>query len=81
MDQAINNNDQVEYLRPIRTGTLVEIGSVVKIDGDRALVHFPQLTKNAMIPISQLRATSHRFGNIRVQPSPARRTLQNLLYR
>ena len=79
MTEEIVKDTQVEYIRPIRSGNLIEIGNVVKIDGDKALVHFPTLYRSNLIPLNQLRATSHRFGQIKVQPSPARRTLQVLL--
>ena len=81
MSDEIVKDTQVEYMRPIRTGTLVEIGSVIRVDGDRALVNFPTLYKSKYLPLSELRATSHRFGKIQVQASPARRTLQTLLNR
>lgn len=72
-------NQQVEYVRPMRSGNLVEIGSIVRLEEDKALVSFPTLYKSLLLPLTSLRATSHRFGSIQVSPSPSRRTLQTLM--
>jgi hypothetical protein len=83
MDIAVN--DQVMARRKVRNGNLIRYGSVVKLDGDKALVHFPTEYVKAVIPISQLEKTSTKFGNYaRVQPSAVRRgfsTLSNWLIR
>ncbi len=73
---AFQVNDQVIARKQIRTGTLVRMGSIVKMDGDKALVNFPQDYTQAVIPIEQLEKTSDRFGGYtRVQVSAIRRSM------
>lgn len=77
----ISKNDQVIWRRMIRAGVAVEIGSVVRLsdDGLQATVHFPTLNKMSVVPLSELQRTEEVFGGVRVQPSPARRTIQTYL--
>lgn len=68
-------NDQVMVKKQIRSGKLIRFGSIVKLDGDKALVHFPIDHSQAVIPVTQLEKTSGRFGSYsRVQPSPVMRS-------
>lgn len=71
-------NDQVLVRKPIRTGTLVRMGSILKLHPgeDKALVHFPIDHTQAVIPLTNLEKTSTRFNGIsRVQASPVQRHL------
>jgi stalled ribosome alternative rescue factor ArfA len=81
----INVNDQVIVKKKVRTGNLIRFGSVVKKDGEKALVHFPIDHTQVVVPLEQLEKTSKRFGSYsRVQPSAVRRSftnLQNWLFR
>ena len=72
----IKKNDQVMVRKKIRSGTLVRIGSVLSVDGDKARVHFPIDQTQVVVPIAQLEKTSTRFsGYSRVQPSAAQRSI------
>lgn len=81
----INVNDQVMVKRKVRTGNLIRFGSVVRKDGDKALVHFPIDHTQVVVPLNQLEKTSTKFSSYsRVQPSAVQRsftTLQNWLFR
>lgn len=74
--EVFATNDQVIVKKKIRTGNLVRFGSIVKLDGDKALVQFPIDHSQAVIPVAQLEKTSTRFGGYaRVQPSPVMRSI------
>jgi hypothetical protein len=80
----ISVNDQVIVRKKVRNGNLIRFGSVVKKDGDKALIHFPTDHTQVVIPLDQLEKTSTKFGYSRVQPSAVRRgftTLQNGMFR
>jgi hypothetical protein len=85
MAEDVKVNDQVIVRQKLRNGNLIKIGSVVKLDGDKALVHFPNLYTQQVIPVKELEKTSTAFGGYsRVQPSAVRRgfsTLRNWLGR
>jgi hypothetical protein len=67
-------NDQVMMRKKIRTGNLIRMGSIVRIDGDKASVNFPIDHATVVVPVAQLEKTSKRFGQYaRVQTSPIRR--------
>ena len=70
-------NDQVIRRRSIRTGMLIEQGSVVSINAEAgtARVHFPTLYKIQEIPLTELEPTSQTFGQVRVNEHPLRRTM------
>ena len=69
-------NDQVIARSRIRSGNLIRMGSILRIDGDKALVQFPQDYTQAVIPVDQLEKTSDRFGGYaRVQVSAVRRSM------
>lgn len=72
----IKVNDQVLVRKPMKNGTLVRMGSVVRVDGDKSLVHFPIDHSQAVVPNDKLEKTSMRFGQYaRVQVSPIRRSM------
>jgi hypothetical protein len=74
MDFAVN--DQVMVRRKMRNGNLVRIGSIVRLDGDKALVNFPLDYTQAVVPTNQLEKTSNRYGSYnRVQASAIRRAI------
>lgn len=74
MADSVKVNDQVIARRKIRSGNLVRMGSVLRVDGDKALVQFPIDHCSAVLPISQLEKTSDRFsGYSSVQISAMRR--------
>jgi len=76
---VFNVNDQVIVKKKIRTGNLIRFGSVVRLDGDKALVQFPVDHTQAVIPVKQLEKTSTKFGTYaRVQPSAMRRSFTSL---
>ena len=69
-------NDQVMVRKRIRTGNLIRIGSIVKMDGDKAQVNFPVDMTSQVIPVNQLEKTTNRFGlYARVQASALRRSI------
>lgn len=70
--EAIAKDDQVIYRQKIRTGNMVDIGSVVSIEAGVATVHFPVKGFSRRIPVAELEKTAARFGGVRVHPSPAR---------
>jgi len=75
----ISVNDQVCVRRKLRNGNMIRYGSVVKLDGDKALVHFPTEYVKAVIPVNQLEKTSTKFGSYsRVQASALRRGFSTL---
>jgi hypothetical protein len=81
MAEDIKVNDQVIVRQKLRNGNLVKMGSVVRLDGDKALVSFPTLYTQSVVPVSQLEKTSTSFsGYSRVQPSAVRRGLTTLRY-
>lgn len=72
MEFAIS--DQVMVRRKMRNGNLVRMGSIVRLDGDKALVNFPLDMISTVVPVDQLEKTSNRFGMYnRVQASAIRR--------
>lgn len=72
----IQKDDQVIVRKKIRTGNLVRMGSVVKIDGDKAQVFFPIDSTQVVVPIASLEKTSDRFGGYaRVQVSAMQRSM------
>jgi hypothetical protein len=76
MAENLQVNDQVLVRKRIRTGNLIRMGSVLKIDGDKALVQFPIDHTQTVLPISSLEKTSDRFGGYaRVQVSAMRRSM------
>jgi len=79
MSEEFKVNDQVVAKRKIRSGNLVRIGSIVKLDGEKARVHFPVDNTQVVIPVNQLEKTSTKFGTYtRVQPSAMRRSFSTL---
>jgi hypothetical protein len=68
-------NEQVIARRRMRNGVLIRMGSIVRLDGDKAQVFFPIDHTNAVIPVAQLEKTSKRFGSpyARVSVSPIQR--------
>lgn len=75
----IQVNDQVLTKKKLRNGNLIRYGSVVKMDGDKALVHFPTEYVQAVIPLNQLEPTRTKYGSYaRVQPSAVRRSFTTL---
>lgn len=71
-------NDQVIVRKRVRSGNLIRMGSIIKVDGDKARVHFPIDHSQAVIPIEQLEKTSERFGGFtRVQASAIQRSMMN----
>lgn len=69
-------NDQVMVRRQINSGTLVRIGSVLRMDVDAgtATVHFPIDHSSAVFKVEDLQPTSSRFsGRARVQLNPVSR--------
>lgn len=81
MDFEIEVGSQVEWRRPVKNGTLVEIGNVVRINAasQTALIDFPQLYKMQNVPLAELTNTRKSFGPYKVQASPAQRTLNRLI--
>lgn len=77
----IKVGSQVEWRRALSNGNLVEIGNVIRLDATlgKAMVDFPTLYKRQLIPLDELTNTDVRFGQIKVQESPARRSLVSLL--
>lgn len=70
--------DQVMYRKPLRTqDSLVFIGEIVSVDeaNQKARVNFPTLYTSKWIPMADLQQTREHFGQVRVQASPAQRTL------
>jgi ribosomal protein S1 len=75
-------NDQVMVKKRIRSGNLIRFGSIVKVDGDKALVNFPIDHTSLVIPVAQLQKTDKRFGTYkRVQPNPVLRSFTQLVNR
>jgi hypothetical protein len=75
-------NDQVVVKREMRNGTLIRIGSIVRINAgaENALVHFPIDHAQATVPFSQMERTQSAFsGRARVQVNPAYRGIGQLL--
>lgn len=75
-------NDQVVHFKPNGyQNRLVRVGAIVRLDevAGTATVNFPHLNRSEVLPLSELEKTSQMFGQVRVQPSPARRTLSKLL--
>lgn len=71
-----STGDQVMVRRKMRNGNLVRIGSIVRLDGDKALVNFPLDYTQTVVPTSHLEKTSNRFGSYaRVQASSIRRAI------
>jgi len=69
-------NDQVIVRRRIRSGNLIRMGSIIKVDGDKARVHFPIDHTQAVVPLEQLEKTSDKFtGYARVQASANHRQM------
>lgn len=69
-------SDQVVVRRQISTGTLVRIGSVLRLDPEQgmATVHFPVDHTQAQLRIEDLVPTSEEFpGRTRVQHNPLKR--------
>jgi hypothetical protein len=69
-------NDQVIVKRVMRNGTLIRIGSIIRLSAssETALVHFPVDHCQASVPFSQMEKTSERFsGRARVQVNPVYR--------
>jgi hypothetical protein len=77
-DTVIKKNDQVVYRHPSRSGTLIEQGSVIRVeeDGIMATVSFPTLNTIRTVPLSSLEKTISVFGQIRRTPSPAKTTVR-----
>ncbi len=74
--------DQVMVRRKMRNGNLVRIGSITRIDGDKALVNFPLDYTSSVVPLTQLERTSNRFGTYnRVQMSAMRRAIYPVKHR
>ena len=62
--------------KKIRAGNLVRMGSIVKLDGDSAMVNFPTEYINAVVPVSQLEKAGQGFGPYaRIQVSATRRPM------
>ena len=74
--------DQVMMRRKMRNGNLVRMGSIVRIDGDKALVNFPLDYTQTVVPVDQLEKTNNRYGSYsRVQASALRRGIHPVLRR
>jgi hypothetical protein len=81
MDVDFKKDDQVLVRREMRNGTLIRVGSIIRINAgkDSALVHFPLDHCQAVVPLSQMEKTQSAFsGRARVQPNPAYRTISSL---
>lgn len=67
-------NDQVLVRRKMRNGNLIRMGSIVRLDGDKALVNFPIDMTSTVLPVAQLERANNKYGSyIRVQASAVRR--------
>jgi len=83
MESEIVKNDAVIYRRPLANNcSIVDIGTVVTLNADdgSATVQFPTLNKMIRLPLEKLEKTISTFGvKAKVSPSPATRTMQELL--
>jgi hypothetical protein len=71
---AFEVNDQVTVRRKMRNGNLIRMGSIVRLDGDKALVNFPLDYTQTVVPVDQLEKTNARYSTYsRVQASAIRR--------
>lgn len=70
-------NDQVLVRKRLQNKTnLIRMGSIVRVDGDKALVQFPIDHTQAVLPLSALEKTSQHFGSYaKVQASSVRRAI------
>lgn len=81
MEHDFKVNDQVLVRRKMKNGTLIRIGSIIRVSAgkDEALVHFPVDHCQAVVPILQLEHTKRAFsGRARVQVNPAQRGISSL---
>ncbi|MDE1971397.1 MAG: hypothetical protein KGI50_07530 [Patescibacteria group bacterium] len=79
--QELKVNQQVIIKKANRSGSLLFYGNIVSINPElqRAKVQVPTMNMIQDVPLSELTPTSSVHGNVvRVQPSPAQRTLTKL---